>query len=68
MSRPLPEVLATIGRWYDLDVRVPDTTLASRLVTAEFSTQSADEMIRALAIAMDATVERHGRVVTFRAK
>ena len=68
VSRPLPEVLATIGRWYNLDVRVPDTTLASRLVTAEFSTQSADEMIRALAIAMDATVERRARVVTFRAK
>ncbi|HEX7545929.1 MAG TPA: FecR domain-containing protein [Gemmatimonadaceae bacterium] len=68
VSRPLPEVLATIGRWYNLDVRVPDTTLASRLVTAEFSTQSADEMIRALAIAMDANVERNGREVTFRAK
>ena len=47
------------------DVRVPDTTLASRLVTAEFSTQSADEMIRGIAIAMDATVERQGRVVAF---
>jgi transmembrane sensor len=68
VSRPLPEVLATIGRWYNLDVRVTDTTLASRLVTAEFSTQSADEMIRALAIAMDAKVERDGREVSFRAK
>ncbi|MFI5244090.1 MAG: FecR family protein [Gemmatimonadales bacterium] len=68
VSRPLPEVLATIGRWYDLDIRVPDPALASRLVTAEFSTQSADEMISALAIAMDASVERHARVVTLRPK
>jgi transmembrane sensor len=68
VSRPLPEVLATIGRWYDLDIRVPDPALASRLVTAEFSTQSVGEMINALAIAMDASVERRARVVTLRPK
>ena len=67
-ARPLPEVLATIGRWYDVDVRAPDTRLATRLVTAQFSTQSPGEMIDALAIAVDATVERKGRVVTLRAK
>jgi len=68
LSRPLPEVLLTIGRWYDLDVRVPDARLASRLVTAEFSTQSPSEMIDALALAVDASVERQGRIVTLRAK
>src|ERR1019366_1973328 len=56
----------TIGRWYDLDVRVPDARLARRLVTAEFSRQSASEMIAALAVAMDATVEREGRAITLR--
>ncbi len=66
--RPLPEVMLTIGRWYDLEVRVPDARLASRLVTAEFSTQSPSEMIDALALAVDASVEREGRVVTLRAK
>ena len=68
VSRPLPEVLASIGRWYDLDIRVPDPALASRLVTAEFSTQSPSEMIDALATAMNASVERHDRVVTLRAR
>jgi ferric-dicitrate binding protein FerR (iron transport regulator) len=66
VDRPLPEVLRTIGRWYDLDVRVPDARLARRMVTAEFSRQSASEMIDALAVAMDATVEREGRVITLR--
>jgi transmembrane sensor len=66
VERPLPEVLRAIGRWYDLDVRVPDTTLARRVVTAEFSTQSADQMLGALALAVDAKVERAGRVVTLR--
>src|SRR6185437_8246643 len=56
VARPLPEVLVEIGRWYDLDIRVPDERLASRLVTAEFSTQSVSEMINALALAVDATI------------
>ncbi|MFI5244054.1 MAG: FecR family protein [Gemmatimonadales bacterium] len=66
VDRPLPEVLRTVGRWYDLDVRVSDPRLARRLVNAELSRQSAAGMIDALALAMDATVERHGRVVTLR--
>jgi transmembrane sensor len=66
VDRPLPDVLRTIGRWYDLDLRVPDSRLARRLVTAEFSRQSPSEMIDALAIAVDATVERVGGVVTLK--
>lgn len=68
VAQPLPEVLVEIGRWYDLDIRVPDERLASRLVTAEFSTQSVSEMIDALALAVDATITRSGRVVTMRAR
>jgi ferric-dicitrate binding protein FerR (iron transport regulator) len=66
VDRPLPEVLRTIARWYDLDVRVPDPQLARRLVTADFVRQSPEEMIDALAVAMDATVERSGRIITLR--
>jgi transmembrane sensor len=68
VARPLPEVLVEIGRWYDLDIRVPDARLASRLVTAEFSTQSVSEMIDALALAVDASITRSGQVVTMRAR
>jgi transmembrane sensor len=67
-NRPLPEVLATIARWYDLDIRLGDASLAFHPVTAEFSTQSADEMLEALAVAVEATVERKGRHVTLRAR
>jgi transmembrane sensor len=68
VDRPLPEVLTTIGRWYDLDIRVGDARLAERRVNAEFSTQSPSEMIDALAAAVGASVERRGRVVTLRAR
>jgi ferric-dicitrate binding protein FerR (iron transport regulator) len=61
---PLPEVVRAIGRWYDLDVRVPDERLATRLVNAQFSTQSPSAMLDALATAVGARVEREGRVVT----
>lgn len=66
VDRPLDDVLRTIGRWYDLDVRVTDARLKNRRVTAEFSPQSSAEMIDALAVATDATAERDGRVITLR--
>ena len=65
---PLPEVLRSIGRWYDLDVRVEGPALATRSITAEFSLRSADEMLQALALAVDARLTRAGRVVTLRPK
>jgi transmembrane sensor len=67
-SVPLPEVLRVIGRWYDLDVRVEGQALATRSITAEFSLQSANEMLQALALAVDARLTRSGRVVTLRPK
>lgn len=67
-KQPLSEVLNTIARWYDLDIVVADAGVASHPVTAEFSTQSPDEMIQALAIAVDAVVERNGRHVTLKGR
>ncbi len=66
--QPLAEVLTTIGRWYDLDIHVDDAGVAAHPVTATFSTQSVDEMLQALAVAVEATVERNGRTVTLRAR
>jgi transmembrane sensor len=65
---PLPDVLRSIGRWYDLDVRVEGTALATRSITAEFSLRSATEMLQALALAVDAQLTRTGRVVILRSK
>lgn len=67
-KQPLPEVLAAIGRWYDLDIRLGDSSLTRHPVTAEFSTQSPEEMLQALAMAVEATIERDGRHVMLRAR
>ncbi len=67
-KQPMRDVLATISRWYDLEIHVVEPRVAATSVTAEFSTQSADEMLQALAIAVDAVVERNGRRVTLRSR
>jgi len=67
-KQPLSEVLATLARWYDLDIHVADPTVAAHPVTAEFSTQSPDEMLQALAMAVDGVVERDGRHVILKGR
>lgn len=64
VETPLSDVLQSVNRWYDLDIRVDDRALAARPITAEFSVQSAPQMLRALAIAVDAQITQSGRVVT----
>jgi ferric-dicitrate binding protein FerR (iron transport regulator) len=66
VKTPLSEIARTIGRWYDLDVRIADGTLRQRPITADFDTQSPKEMIGALATAIGGRVEQQGRVLTIR--
>jgi transmembrane sensor len=66
VKTPLVQIARTIGRWYDLDVQIADVRLQRRLVTADFDTQSPKEMIAALATAVGANVERHGRTLVIR--
>ena len=63
-AAPMNEVLATIGRWYDVDASVATPALASRHVTATFTNAPVDEVLASLAATLDARVERHGRAVS----
>jgi ferric-dicitrate binding protein FerR (iron transport regulator) len=63
-ATPMPEVMTTIGRWYDVDVRSADPALMARHVTATFTNAPLDEVLTSLAATLAARVERHGRVVT----
>ena len=63
-ATPVSEVLATIGRWYDLDVRVDDPALAGRHVTATYTNAPVEEVLTSLGATLSAGVERRGRVVT----
>jgi transmembrane sensor len=64
---PLSEVLAQLGRWYDAPFRLADPSLASRTLTASFSTESLPDVLSALAPVLDVRFERVADTVVVRA-
>ena len=58
---PLTQVRADLRRWYGVDLRV-DTALGARHVTASFSGESVDQVLRTIGLALGARVERRGNV------
>jgi transmembrane sensor len=63
---PLHEVIPQLARWYDVDIRLADSTLGSRRFTASFHNQSASQALALLALSLDLTVDRTGRAVVLR--
>jgi ferric-dicitrate binding protein FerR (iron transport regulator) len=63
VKTPLAEIARTIGRWYDLDVRVADAATGRRLITAEFDAESPKAMADALAMAIQGSVQQRGRTL-----
>jgi transmembrane sensor len=64
-DRPLSDVAAELSRWFDVEIRMADSTLAQRRVTAVYSNPTLDGVLSALAVGVEARVERNGRVATF---
>jgi|SRR5579862_493072 len=62
-ATPVPEALATISRWYDMDVRASDSTVAVRHITATYTRAPIEEVLTTVAATLGASVERRGRVV-----
>jgi len=60
---PLRTVIAQLGRWYDLDIAMSDSSLAAETLTISFGPQSADEALTALARVLDVRYTRVGRSV-----
>jgi transmembrane sensor len=60
---PLSDAIAEIGRWYDLDIRLGDPSLASKTLTATFDDPPAAVLI-ALESALGLRATQTGRVVT----
>ena len=64
---PLREALVELGRWQDVELRIADSVVANRRVTAEFSNlQTFTEILDEIALAIGAVYRWQGRVVTFR--
>ena len=60
---PLKEALPAIGRWYDVEIKIGDPSLAGRRLVARFGPHSAREVVRLLALAANARSEQHGDTI-----
>lgn len=60
---PLRDALPAIGRWYDVEITLGDPALADRRLVADFASQSAQEVVQLLALAVNARYEQHGRSI-----
>lgn len=65
---PIREALAELSRWYDVDVRLADTSLDDRTLTATLRDQPLAEVLSLVALSLGADLERMGRTATLRAK
>ena len=62
-SVPLSEAAQRLGRWYDLDVLVIDSTLARRPITGSYSNEPVSEVLTLITSAVGARYEWRGRSV-----
>jgi transmembrane sensor len=57
---PLREALPAIGRWYDMDIALGDSSLGDRRLVATFGPHSAHDVVRLIALAVNARYEKRG--------
>lgn len=62
----LAEVRAELRRWYGLDLRLGDSSLASRHVTASFQGEPVARVLQVIALALGASVEQRGDTAILR--
>lgn len=62
---PLGDAVREIGRWYDLEIRVADSSLARRHLIATIGNEPADDVLRLVALTLNLRMVRDGRAVTF---
>ena len=63
---PLTEVIASLKRWYGLDLKVTDESLSSRHLTATFSGESPERVLEVIRLVLGADIERRGDTVIVR--
>jgi transmembrane sensor len=61
----LGDALTELGRWYDLEIRLADPSLAERRLTATFTNEPAPQVLERIARVLRLEVRQSGRVVTF---
>jgi transmembrane sensor len=59
-NAPLPEVSSEVYRWYGVRIEAGDPSVAARHITASFSGEPVNEVLRVIALTLGASVEREG--------
>ncbi len=57
---PVTEVAAALRRWYGVDLRVTDSTLARRHLTTSFAGESRERVLQVIALALGGRIELRG--------
>ena len=57
---PLSDAALALERWYDVEIRLPDTALAARRLTASFQHEPIDLVLKRIALTLGVRVERAG--------
>jgi transmembrane sensor len=65
-NAPLTRVAGELRRWYGVTLRIADTSLADRHVTASFNGEPVDQVLKVIALTLGARVERHGNEAVLR--
>lgn len=61
---PLSQAIADLDRWYNVDIRLGDSTLATRPLKGEFAAGSVGDLAAILQLTFNIRVVRDGRVLT----
>jgi transmembrane sensor len=65
---PLPDAIAQVQRWYDVQVTIADSSLAGARVNATFHDEPLPDVLQVLATSLGARYEQRGRMVWLRAR
>ena len=63
---PLARVRDDLHRWYGLTLQVADSTLLARHLKAEFTSETPQQVLDVIALALGAVIERRGDTATLR--
>src|SRR5262249_32867494 len=67
-STPLRDAVVELQRWYDADIRIGDSSIADRPLTASFAAESLPEALSVITTVMRIHAVRRGRVITLYAR
>jgi ferric-dicitrate binding protein FerR (iron transport regulator) len=62
-NAPLHVVVPRLERWYDVDIRLSDSTLANRRLAAAFENEPIGQVMQRVALALDLRVQIDGRTI-----